>query len=107
MGRVKQTFRAKHSRVLLELNKRQICSLILSQSQSNYHFSFLPDNIQWNLFFVPNLTFGKYLSQLHMAAKQLGDWTLDQKPDLVLLISHQVTHYITNNVDYCIVFVMS
>ena len=28
--------------------------------------------------------------QLHMAAKQLGDWSLDQKPDLVLLISHQV-----------------
>ena len=31
--------------------------------------------------------------QLHMAAKQLGDWTIDQKPDLVLLISHQVFHH--------------
>ena len=28
-----------------------------------------------------------------MAAKQLGDWTIDQKPDLVLLISHQVFHH--------------
>ena len=29
--------------------------------------------------------------QLHISAKQLGDWVVDQRPDLLMLISHQVT----------------
>ena len=28
--------------------------------------------------------------QLHISAKYLGDWVADQRPDILLLVSHQV-----------------
>ena len=28
--------------------------------------------------------------QLHVSAKHLGDWVADQRPDLLLLVTHQV-----------------
>ena len=30
--------------------------------------------------------------QLHVSAKHLGDWVADQRPDLLLLVTHQVIH---------------